>query len=192
MRSKSLFAAKVAIGAAISMGVNADVIFNNLGSGNVAQKGGWIEVNAGAVPTVEFWSYTEYRVTEIDVSLVNVGGTNSATISLLSSTTGGAPGVVLGTWNVSGQPSSNYDGPRLTNITNICGVHLAAGKRYFLRIAPADATTQDLWAINQRQAPATLYFGDTLSAYQEGAPAFDVIGKAVLPGTVASELCPNA
>lgn len=164
-----------AIAACLSMPVNADVIFNEFGNGNGVNSGIAWQVNSGFIPAAEFMSYADYSVTEIDVSLVNNAGTNGATISLLTSTKDGAPGKVLGSWKVSGQTSSGT-GP-LTRVRNICGVHIEAGKNYFLRITPADDSTFDSWTFGDGPSTA-IYNGDTLAYASTNAPAFDILGYA--------------
>jgi hypothetical protein len=52
------------------------------------------DVHARFVTTAKFMSYADYKVTEIDVSLVNLGGNNGATIRLLTATHAGAPGKI--------------------------------------------------------------------------------------------------
>jgi hypothetical protein len=67
----------------------------------------------------------------------------------------------------------------LTRIKNTYGVPLAAGKRYFLRIAPANDSTVDAWTFGQAQS-TTMDNGDTLAYAGSNAPAFDVLGYAVV------------
>jgi hypothetical protein len=173
VKSKLHFTAIAAIAACFSLPSDADVIVNEFGNANGVTHGIAWDVNSTFIPTVQFMSFLDYRVTEIDVALVNNQGTNAATISLLTSTKDGLPGKVLGSWNVSGQPTADT-GP-LTRIRNIHGVHIEAGKNYFLRIAPADDTTIDTWTFGE-VGSVTLYNGDTLAYASTNAPAFDVIG----------------
>jgi len=180
MTSRKLICVIGMIFAAFSRSSNADVIFDDFGPGNgVLGAMSW-DVNAGFATTAEFTSHASYTLTQIDVYLVNGvgGGTNAATISLLSSTNDGAPGFVMGSWSVSGQPTS-AGGPLLTTISSISGVYLAKGTSYFLRIEPADATTQDGWVQNYLGLKTTIYNGNSLAYSSAIAPAFDVIGIAM-------------
>jgi outer membrane protein assembly factor BamB len=142
---------------------------------NGSQSGeGW-QVNSGFIPSSEFTSPGNYRVTQISVALGHLSGTNGATIALLGAGQSGAPGRVLGSWSVSGQPAC-CGGP-LTTVSGITGVNLLAGEKYFLQIAPGDDSTSDAWSFNNDGVSTPIYNGETQAYASSTAPAFDVIGE---------------
>ncbi|MBI5618619.1 MAG: VPLPA-CTERM sorting domain-containing protein [Gammaproteobacteria bacterium] len=167
----------------------AAVVYDAIGPGNayVQYQIGW-QVNASFAPTVEFAASGNYEVTQIDVLLVYDSGTNGATISLLTATTGGAPGDVLGSWGVSALPASGL-GP-LTTVYSISQVNLLAGQSYFLRIAPADATTNGAWLFGANET--TIYNGDALAYSSNNAPAFRILGSSPVPLPAAAWLLGSA
>jgi PEP-CTERM motif len=171
----------------------ADVIYSNLGPlGNTYQSccGGIIRgANAGGFVRQgdAFTSLGTYNVTQIDIGLGNVSGTNSADVSLWTDV-GGLPGVTLGSWTVSNQPSFGSTSDTLTTISGISGVILTFGNSYFLVVSPGASDTYD--AFNKTSTGATgPHVIDTGSGFFSAAPsmgAFEVVGVPVPePSTLA-------
>jgi hypothetical protein len=161
---------------------NADTIFSDFGPGESALSNGLCVYGSSIAPDCSlmpndfsaltpaslFLSPGNYDVTQIDVALFNLAGTNSAVISLYTA----ANFELLGSWGVSGQPSE--DTPVITTISGISGIALTAGAAYYLEISPGGADTQDGWDLN-----AVGFTGYVLDSFITGVqtlPAFDVLG----------------
>jgi hypothetical protein len=127
-------------------------------------------------PAAAFMSTGNYVVSQIDVSLNWFQGTDSATVSLFTDV-GNVPGVLLGSWAVSGQ--QDLPAPPLTTIAGITGITLTNGVSYFLQIAPGGADTKDGWVLGP-SVGGVLYDPPCLcSGSIVRLPAFDVLGSAV-------------
>jgi hypothetical protein len=130
----------------------------------------------------EFTSSGDYSVTQIDLGIGYVSGTNSATVELTTDN-GGIPGTVLGSWGISGQPSLGAATDVITTIGGISGVDISAGD-YFLVVLPGASDTWD--ALNWNIIGTT-----GLDEYNQGTGwvqqpgqtlgAFDVLGNATTP-----------
>jgi|SRR5579862_1433517 len=137
-------------------------------------------------PAALFVSPGDFNVTQIDVSLSYTEGDNSAVISLFTDDSD-APGTLLGSWDVSGQPANPLP---VTTVSGISGVSLTSGASYFLEIAPGDASTEDSWTYNGLGSTGELYdppFGGSGLTL----PAFDVLGTspAEVPEPASLGIC---
>lgn len=132
-------------------------------------------------PAAAFTSTGNYVVSQIDLSLNWYQGTNGVTVSIFTDV-GNAPGVLLGSWTVSGL--QDLPDPPLTTIA--AGVTLASGASYFLQVAPGGATTEAGWVLGP-SVGGVLYDPPSLgSGSIVLLPAFDVLGNAVPePATAA-------
>ena len=102
----------------------------------------------------QFTSLTSGQVTQIDVGLGWVTGTNAATISLWTSANN-LPGTMLGSWDVSNQPVFGSTSNILTTISVGPGITLTAGDQYFLVVEGA-SDTWDAWNMNDQGAVGLL------------------------------------
>jgi outer membrane protein assembly factor BamB len=171
MNLRNLIGALALVAAAAGTPAMAATIYDSLTDGFQSFMA-W-DVDSSFIPAAQFTSPGDYTVTEISVALMNFGGTNGATISLYNANPSGAPGTVLGTWNVFGQPTG---GVPLTTITGIQGVDLVAGQNYFLQIAPADESTIDAWYFCNDGDSGPLYNGETLAYAKTTEPAYAIFG----------------
>jgi hypothetical protein len=174
-----LFAAVIGLTAsAATSSASADVLFSDFGANNSFSPLGFI---VGTIPfppysqvvTAPFLAAKTGAVTDIDVALGNLSGTNSAIVSLWTSS-GNVPDVELGHWIVSGQPATGTTYAP-TEVSGIDDIVLTAGSEYAVEIAGGDDTTMDVWGLNivgasQPPVPGSGSFS---------LPAFDVIGTAV-------------
>jgi hypothetical protein len=167
-----------------SLPIGAMLLFSNFGPGNGYNCcTGWTVSEPGAVglfrPAMAFTPSVNAQVTQIDIALGHVSGTNNATISLAQDN-GGVPGTILRTWPVALQPPFGT----CCIVTTVGGslVPVAAGHKYWV-IASAGPNvannTWDAWNLNSigQQGPTALDTGSgfVLNAnHTEGA--FDVIG----------------
>ena len=170
-------------GLALGAAAHAAVIFSDFGAGDsYTQDFGWTV--QGGYSASAFQSSGDYDVTQIDLALGHVSGTNAAVVSLWTNELG-TLGTQLGSWGVSGQPTfGDFGAGALTSITNISGVHLVAGGGYFLQVA-STGDVLDAWNAN-----SIGYLSDFV---QNGVPfgpttagAFDVIGTS---GVVPEPAC---
>jgi hypothetical protein len=164
---------------------NADAIFNDFGPGYGTALGGYCvdgfsaspicsslpTGSIGLAPGALFVSSGNFDVTQIDVSLSYDGGTNSAVISLFSDASD-APGALLGSWAVSGQPDNPLP---ITTVSGISGVTLTSGASYFLEISPGGTETQDGWNYNGLSETGEVY-DPPYGGLDLTLPAFDVLG----------------
>lgn len=131
----------------------ADTAYTNLGSPVNYNAGiGWTVGGAGSVVGLsnnaeQFTSLVTGNVTQIDLGLGWVLGTNAATVSLWTSV-GNLPGTQLGTWNVSNQPVFGSTSTQLTTIA-VGGIPITAGSAYFLVVEGA-SDTWDAWNYNSQ------------------------------------------
>ncbi len=149
-----------------------------------SQSGAGWQVNADFIPSSEFTSPGNYSVTQLSVALGYLSGTNGATISLLNAGPSGAPGKVLGSWSVAGQPACCAGA--VTTVSGITGVNLLAGLKYFVQISPGDDSTSDAWNFNNDGVSTPIYNGKTLAYASSTAPAFEVIGEVSAPTDAVS------
>jgi outer membrane protein assembly factor BamB len=172
MRLRKSLGALAIVTAAAGVPAAAATIYDSLTDGFQPDYS-W-DVASVFVPGAEFTSPGNYSVTEISVALTYNSGTNGATISLLNANSSGAPGTVLGTWKVSGQPAAG-NGP-VTKIKGIQGVDVVAGQNYFLQISPADASTSDSWKFCNDGDSGPLYNGEMLAYANTIEPAYAIFG----------------
>ena len=173
-----LLIALIALGVA-SLPAFADTAFSDLGdppSYNCCS--GWTVGGQNSIVGLvrdanQFTSLTSGQVTQIDVGLGWVTGTNAATISLWTSV-GDLPGSMLGTWDVSNQPNFGSTSNILTTISVGPGISLTAGDQYFLVVEGA-IDTWDAWNLNSQGVTGLLlqdsgngwnmFPGNTLGAF---------------------------
>jgi hypothetical protein len=129
-----------------------------------------------------------YNVTEIDIAIGNVDGTNKAEVALWTDS-GGLPGTELGSWVVTDQPTAGSSSTVLATISNITGVHLVQGT-YFITVSPGAADTHDRLNINllNLEGLQVVNFGSGFTTANPNQPlfAFDVLGNVALGRTPAA------
>lgn len=158
-------------------------IYNNLGAGdtynscigwNVSEPGG----GGSFTSAMSFTPSSSAQVTQIDVALSHISGTNNATIELARDDGGGIPGTVLGSWSVSGQPAFGTCCGLTTVYTGV--IPVGAGRTYWVvAIAGPNGAndTDDRWNWNTTGATGGDFYAPP-NWYMYGNPtgAFDVIG----------------
>jgi hypothetical protein len=166
-----------------------DTLYSNLGSdGNVYQCcNGWTISGTGTIGTSytaanEFTAMASGSVTQIDIGLSYVTGTNSFYAALYTVGGDGNPGAQLGYWgNLSS--TQNFGGCcGLLTISGITGVSLTAGEDYFLVVGPTNIndTTWGAWNLSNAATGIDLYSTDGgqtwVSQGVQSQGAFDIIG----------------
>lgn len=141
----------------LNCGPKSSTLFSDLGTGsNVYQASNGLPVSGTGSPGAT--SYTEANqftaaasgaISEIDVAVGTVSGTNSFFVSLYI-TSGGAPGTLVAQWSNLSSSQSFGGCCGLVSITGITGVDVVAGTSYFLVIGPTnlDSTTSEMWNLN--------------------------------------------
>jgi hypothetical protein len=169
----------LAMGALLPVSADAQTLFSDLGSSGTytpyATGGGRIVTGGGNpsypyanVPAYAFSPATSGIVTEIDLGLSCVSGTNGITVTLwtavpwsiyVGSSFGTIqPGIQLGSWTVTAIPSyTENSSTALTSIKGVSGIELTAGSQYFIQLAPADATSYVVWNGNSLSVNTTLW-----------------------------------
>ncbi len=131
----------------------------------------------------EFVSGATGNVTELDIAVGIVTGTNSFYAALYTDN-GGMLGNQLGRWdNLSS--SQNFGGCcGVISVTGITGINLTANESYFLVVAPEDpgSTTWGAWTYNNTGVNSHLLYSTDGQTWNDGGVtttgAFQVIGTA--------------
>ena len=157
-------------------------IYDNFGPGNAYDCcNGWTVSESGSIPgyftsAMSFVPSSSAQVTQIDLALGHVTGTDNATIELARDN-GGDPGTVLGSWSVAGQPTFGSCCTVTTVHTGL--VPVGAGRTYWvLAIAGPNGSndTWDAWNFNTTGAVGGAIYNGTWFHYGNPTGAFDVIG----------------
>ena len=164
--------------------VGSIVLFNNFGPSHAYNSSiGWTVSESGSPPgffrpAMAFTPAVNAQVTQIDVALGHLTGTNNATISLARDS-GGLPGTILGSFSVFGQPPFGT----CCGVATVSGflIPVAAGKQYWVIVRAGPNIANDTWdAWNLDTVGQTGPVADdtgagfvSLGAQTEGA--FDVI-----------------
>ena len=162
-------------------------IFSDLGTGGVPDDccqssdvsgSGSSEGSDFAVGSA-FTSPGAYNVTQIDIAIGHVDGTNQAEVGLWTDS-GGLPGAELWVLGVPNQPDAGSTSTTLATVSNITGVHLAFATRYFVTVSPGALDTLDRANLNSLDIPG-LNVVDLGSGYianpNQTLYAFDVLGR---------------
>lgn len=162
----------------------ADTIFSDFGSGDSFNTGlGYPICGTFYCPSGEgdvaaaFTPTTDFTLSQVDIALSNVSGTNGATVELVNDASGLPSSTVLESWNLSGLPPylSSYTPESLVSSG---GVTLSHGTQYWIVALPADSSTSDGWNWNI-QGEVGVASNDGFGWYYSSTfttPAFDVLG----------------
>ena len=174
--------------------------FSDLGTGNdVYQEGtGWTMGGSGTLGNYvydanEFTALASGSVSQIDIGVGYVTGTNSFFAALYEAGNNGLPSTEIGQWNDLTITQSFGGCCGLVSITGITGIDLTAGQSYFLVIGPTDnsSTLWGAWNLNSTGASGTLLqaqsgctsggggAGCSWSSFSDSTlGAFDVLGSS--------------
>jgi hypothetical protein len=176
--------------ALIASGASADTtIFTDLATGGSYDCCSSSDVSGSASSLGFYFAYGSaftspgpYNVTQIDVAVGHIDGSNVAEVGLWTYS-GGLPGTELGSWTVSNQPDAGSTSTTLATVSDITGVHLAFATRYFVTVAPGAPDTLDRINLNSLNIPG-LDVVDLGSGYtalpNQTLYAFDVLGRSLL------------
>ena len=178
--TRSLLLTAAAASLLLAGAARADTIFSTLGPGNAYGTGGEgiLGVNAvidGNPNTIgefdgigQFTPSQGYNVTQLDLALAYLGGTNKFDVSLED-----FYGDVLGQWTISNVPAFGSTTDAVQTISGITGVSVSGGFSYEILVAPGAADT----------------FGAFMNGVGNTVPAaFDVLGT---PADVAPPTPPS-
>lgn len=189
----------LALALCVSLPAMAQTTFySNLGTGTDVYNccDGWTMGGTGTLGTYyydggSFVSGASGAVTQLDVGVGYVTGTNSMFLALYTDS-GGLPGTLLGQWNNLQATPTFGDCCGLLTVTGISGINLTAGTSYYIVMGPS-STSSTLWAawnINTTGATDTLLqassgcaegsaSGCNWNSFSgETAGAFDVLGSS--------------
>lgn len=168
--------------------VKADTVFSNLAAGSPTYNAfsGYASGPSGTSGNTFVWAMpfepsANYNLTQIDVALGLLGGTNAVTITL-NSDTNNAPGTVLATWNEANLPDFGTCCTLEQLLPNSL-VTLIAGNQYWVEVNPGAPDSLIGWNWNSAGDFGTLWrsesgviniSGPISSSANLGA--FDVLG----------------
>jgi hypothetical protein len=147
---------------------------------------GWLVAGPSGTPYSSqtangFTSSGNYSVSQIDIGISSFLGTNSAIVELTTDS-GGFPGTVLGSWNISNQSSSSGNCCPITAISGITGVNISAGN-YFLVALPGASDTFDLWNINITGIRGLVEGNQNGAGFEAGPVEESTLGAFAVIGT---------
>ncbi|MGN6516528.1 MAG: choice-of-anchor R domain-containing protein [Rhizomicrobium sp.] len=154
---------------------SATPIFSNLNATAPYYPNDYLFINSGRSLAMPFKSSGDFALTQIDLGLRFLTGTNNGALISLYTDVAGNPGTLLGSWTLATLPTSHN---KLATIAGITGIDLTAGTKYFLGAASIGSTS-DEWGL---AIPLDDHGG---RAFQSGSwgpvaglGAFDIIGSA--------------
>lgn len=176
----------VAFTACFALPALADsVTFTDLGSGGsyngTSSAYSVLGVNNTALPGAyqsvadPFTASISGTLSQIDLGLGHVSGTNSAVVSIYTDVSNNL-GTLVFSGTVFNQPAFDSSSTILATLSATAGI-LVAGDDYYLVVAPGAADTADAWNFNNTGATGTILF-DNGSGFNDSQPdtlqAFDV------------------
>lgn len=178
---------------ALSMApAKAEVVYSDFAAGQTYNgSNGWGITGSNAYPGSIYSGIAfafivgpnNYSLSQIDLGLAHVVGTNEADIVLYgSNSTDTAPEATISSWTVANQPQAGSSDSVLTTISGITGITLTSGNTYFIGVLPFNSSTYDFWNVASLTTPG---YGYEITATGGGpeptteAGAFDVIGTPV-------------
>jgi hypothetical protein len=167
----------------------AQTLYSNLGTGTDVYNccSGWTISGTGSVGT-SFTAANQFEVTasgnvsQIDVGIGLVEGTNSFYVDIDANSGSNTPGTVLASF--TGLSSSTTFGTccGLVTISNISGLSLSTGTEYWMVIGPTStsATTWEAWNFSNSATGLDEYSEDGGKTWNSNGTqpqgAFDIIG----------------
>lgn len=168
-----------------------DTLYSNLGTGSDVYNccTGWTVAGTGTLGTSytqanEFTAMASGSISQIDIGVGYVTGTNSFYAALYTVGGDGNPGTQIDRWDnlTAGQSFGGCCG--LVSITGITGVNLTAGESYFLVLGPENLsdTTWVAWNDSNSATGLDLYSNDGGSTWNSNGTspqgAFDILGSS--------------
>ena len=166
----------------------AATIYNNFGPGNDYSTGiGWTVSGSTSLPGsstagMAFTPSGSFTLTQIDVAINLVSGTNSASLTL-NSDSSGAPGAVLATWSLSSLPAIGAC-CTVETVTPSGSIVLSSGTQYWLVASVIASDTWEAWMLNTTGATGFKWQTGLGTSADETLGAFDVLGT---PGAAVPE-----
>lgn len=173
----------------------ADTIFNNFGAGNTFNSTSSWSISDLFTPAMPFSSPVDATVTQIDVAMANIAGSNAVTISLFHRVGGDLSGSAIGSWSVPGILNNNAGGPTVLAVSGL-NVPLSAGD-YFLQAFLTNGGGNNGWYVNSIGQNGTVHiFRSDENQFFDNVDvalgAFDVIGSiSAVPGPIAGAGLPG-
>lgn len=166
----------------------ADTIFTDFGPGNAYNCCTGLTVSGiNSVIATQWWAANaftpsgNFTLTQIDVAIGTVTGTNGVTLSLETDSAGQPSGTVLESWNVTNLPAfGSCCG--IETVTSGGGVVLSNGVQYWVVATPLGNDTWAAWNENSIGLQGLSESNNNGTGWQNfGNPeaAFDVLGTPV-------------
>ena len=136
----------------------ADTIYTTLGpdgtyyfAAGTAVSGTAASIFGSPVPpsrvAAQFTAQNNYLLTEVDLAITNVDGTNGVTITLAEDL-GGLPGSAIAAWTFSNLPGFGSTDRFYERAIETSPLRLLAGTSYWVVASPLAADTYDVWNLN--------------------------------------------
>jgi hypothetical protein len=160
----------------------AATIYNNFNSGNgYSTTTGWTVSGSTSTPgsftaAMAFTPSGTFTLSQIDVAINLISGTNSASLTL-NSDSGGAPGGVLETWSLSSLPAFGAC-CTVETVTPVGSIVLTSGTQYWIVASAIASDTWAGWMLNTTSATGFEWSNGTTTGGQT-LGAFDVLGDPV-------------
>jgi len=168
----------------------AEIVFSNLSppDNSYNRSAGVVIAGPGVppplraqIPAVAFTPDDDFTLTQIGVALTHFSGTNSAMLSLDSSS-GGLPDGTIESWSLTGLPAGSNT--ILQTVTPDIPVSLVSGTQYWLVVSPIASDTNDIWnfSLTDTTSPTAVSPNGGSSFFLTPAsqrPAFAVLGNPV-------------
>jgi hypothetical protein len=165
----------------------ADILlFSDYGPGNTYNTSNGWTVGTGSTlndlqPAAAFTASATGTVSQIDVSVGYLSGTNAVTVNLLNDSGGIPTGKPLESWMLPNLLPFGSPGKVETLSSAVPTVSVVEGKTYWLQLAPADNTTDAFWYLSDSSV-GSFYGTDSNGPAFVGnqyLPAFQVLGTPV-------------
>jgi hypothetical protein len=182
---------------ASSLPLMASDLYNNLGTGTNVYNccTGWTVGGSGTLgesftAANEFMATASGSVSQINIGIGYVTGTNSFYVALDQVGGDGLPGSQIMRWDNLSSATTFGQCCGLVSITGISGVNLVSGDSYYLVIGPESltGTTWEAWNLNSTGATGRdLFSNDGGSTWhdngQQSLGAFEIVGGSSTTGT---------
>jgi hypothetical protein len=169
----------------LSVPASADIVFSNFGPDNSYDPSVGLTIESSPFEFAEsamgFTPSGDFTLTQIDVGITYVFGTNSVMLSL-NSDSSGLPDGVIESWTLTGLPPFGPTSNIVQTVMPVSPVSLLSGTQYWLVASPIASDTGSAWNINSigSTGPFTQNFGSGFETPGIGAQgAFAVLGVPV-------------
>ena len=136
-----------------------------------------------------FTSSGNYDLSQIDLALTFIQGTNSFDVTI-NSDSAGTPGAGFVSWSGTGVPAFGSTGDIVQALVAMSTIALASGDRYWIEVTPGAPDTYGVWNYNNSGATGLRYQPYCCGVFTSDTTnsAFDVLGTPVATPEPSSSL----